>query len=194
MHPLHTHPIHLEKGFTAIELITTLAILSILTGLAAPSFTHLIERWRVKQTSEALQSTLTYARSEAIKRGGGITISRSTETSCTNASGNAGLWSCGWVVFADSNNNGTQDTDEEILQAITPGKDVHIQLTDAGSINLSDSILVDRWGQLTNNASANFAFRLKPEGRDNTSASAISLCISSTGRIKHQDSGVTPCT
>lgn len=54
--------------------MVTIAILAILAALAAPSFSPIIERYRTRQVAENLQSTLYYARSEAIKRGSGITI------------------------------------------------------------------------------------------------------------------------
>ena len=53
-------------GFTMIELMTVVAIMAILLALAGPSFTPLIERWRVRDSAETLTSTLYYARSEAI--------------------------------------------------------------------------------------------------------------------------------
>src|SRR2546427_6401346 len=36
-------------------------------SLAAPSFTPLMERWRVRQVAEDLQATIYFARSEALK-------------------------------------------------------------------------------------------------------------------------------
>ncbi len=61
-----------HQGFTTIELMMVVAIMAILVALAGPSFAPLIERWRVRDAAESLTSTLYYARSEAIKRGGRI--------------------------------------------------------------------------------------------------------------------------
>lgn len=58
-----------SAGFTAIELMVVVSIVSILAALAAPSFALLIENWHVRESAEQVQSTLAFARSEAIKRG-----------------------------------------------------------------------------------------------------------------------------
>jgi len=67
-------------GMSAIELLTVLSILSLLMALAVPGFQSLIERWRVQQAVEAMKSTLYYARSEAVKRGGRIGIQKTPTT------------------------------------------------------------------------------------------------------------------
>ena len=84
---------HSEQGFTMIELMVVVSILAILTAIAAPSFKGLIESWRVKQEVEGLQSAIFYARSEAIKRGGGVVLQKIANTTdgCTLASSNAAL-------------------------------------------------------------------------------------------------------
>ncbi len=159
-----------------IELMVVIAIVAVLAALAAPSFNPLIERWRVRQAVDALQSALYYTRSEAIKRGGNITIRKepSGANGCPLASG-AGDWDCGWFVFVDTNDNGAQDAGEEILQRYATPLNVEV----ARSATAAD-IRFDRWGR----ANAPFGFSLVPKGKSTSDPSARGLCMSSGGRIK----------
>lgn len=192
---------HFSRGFTAIELMVTVAILAVLAGLAAPSFNPIIERWRVRQVSEELQSTLYFARSEAVKRGGGIAILRNTSTDgCTISDTDTDAWNCGWLVFVDKNSDGVKDSGEEVLQQTPPPHHIKVKLTSINSSTGQDSgsltkpVQVDRWGQLTSNSVSFFAFRLTPLDSSNAEASASSLCVSGSGRIKRMNSSTVACT
>jgi len=57
-----------SKGFTIIELMITVVVLSVLAALAAPSFLSIIEKRRLVGATDNLASLLQYARSEAIKQ------------------------------------------------------------------------------------------------------------------------------
>ncbi|ACY31801.1 prepilin-type N-terminal cleavage/methylation domain-containing protein [Comamonas thiooxydans] len=174
--------------------MVTVAILAVLAGLAAPSFNPIIERWRVRQVSEELQSTFYFARSEAIKRGGNVTILRSDDGGgCTAVGTDTSLWSCGWIVFADLDNDGEQDSGEDTLQTAPAPNKVNVQFTNTSDAKLTDPIKVDRWGRFSStNAAIDFAFRLTP--KSGSAASASSICVSSSGRIKRLDSATGSCS
>ncbi|GAB2489221.1 Tfp pilus assembly protein FimT/FimU [Comamonas humi] len=163
-------------GFTAIELMVVVAIVAILAALAGPSFKPLMERWRVRQVTEELQAMLYYARSEAIKRGGNITIAKAS-----------GGWSGGWQVSS----GGTT-----LQQAAAPNQ-VDIQLADGSDSELSGAISVDRWGQLTGTGDSGTAstlvFRLMPKGTDTSNAGAAALCVRPGGRIQRLSQGSSTC-
>ncbi|MCQ8876531.1 GspH/FimT family pseudopilin [Pseudoalteromonas shioyasakiensis] len=55
-------------GFTLLEVLITITIISILTAVAAPSFIDFIKRDRLVTSSNQLHSVYKLARSEAIKR------------------------------------------------------------------------------------------------------------------------------
>lgn len=166
-----------QRGFTMIELMVVVSILATLTALAAPSFTPLIERWRVRQSVEEMTSTLYFARSEAVKRGGGIVIRKiPNSATCTRASTNA-AWGCGWIVFSDTNRNGAQDVGEPTLQTSPRPSNTDIELPgNGGTIN------VDRWGAF-NGLSAT-AVNLMPANKTISDPSSAAICVSSGGRIR----------
>lgn len=153
-----------------IELMVVVAIMGILAALAAPSFTPLIERWRVRSAAENLTSTIYYARSEAIKSGGGITIDAT------------GGWDTGWKVTHTQN---ATTTDRQV--SAPPSKITMVQS------NSKVKLYADRWGMLseTNGGAptVGMSILIHPTGKTTTDANAIRLCISGGGRIAQTKQG-----
>ncbi|MDP9603467.1 UNVERIFIED_ORG: type IV fimbrial biogenesis protein FimT [Variovorax paradoxus] len=59
---------HAPSGFTLIELMVTIVLLSVLAMLAMPSFTTWINNNKVRTVSDSLQNGLRFAQSEALRR------------------------------------------------------------------------------------------------------------------------------
>ncbi|MBY4675836.1 GspH/FimT family pseudopilin [Marinobacterium arenosum] len=70
-----------SAGFTAVELLVSLTVITLLVGVALPSFSDYIDRSRLQSAAETIASDLYLARSEAVMRGvsGNITVSFSTD-------------------------------------------------------------------------------------------------------------------
>ncbi|MDP3813571.1 GspH/FimT family pseudopilin [Pseudomonas sp.] len=58
-----------QKGFTLIELMVTLAVMAILLGIAAPSFSQMLRDNRAASELNVFVSMFNFARSEAASRG-----------------------------------------------------------------------------------------------------------------------------
>lgn len=174
-------------GFTTIELMVVVSIVAVLAALAGPSFLLMIESWRVRDATESLRSTLMLARSEAIKRGGLVTIEKlpNNTNGCTTASSNQD-WDCGWIICQDTNSNGTCNASEPVLQRIdTPGK-VLVTRTGGGA-----SIKLNRWGLVDGTW---LGFSLVPYDKTTTHPGARGVCMSSGGRIRILLPEAIPCT
>ena len=102
------------RGLTLIELMVTISILAILMALAVPSFQSMIASSNLATATNDLANTLAQARSNAIRRGGRVTVCKSANgTQCATS----GDWEQGWIVFNDITKSGTSanvDTGETI--------------------------------------------------------------------------------
>lgn len=175
-----------QSGFTAIELLVVLVIVSVLVALAAPSFNGLMERWRVRAAVEELQSTLYFARSEAIRQAKDIKITKNGNGGGCSTAGSRHQWGCGWQVMSPSGST---------LQQTNAPTRIEIELSDdaSGSAASDETILVNRWGQFSNGSSNTLAFRLWPAGTSSTHTTAAALCLQPSGQLKRLSTGDGAC-
>ena len=176
-------------GFTLVELLVVIAVLGLLTSLAAPGMSSYLARRSVSAASSTLAADLRYARSEAVKRSGYVTVCRSTDgTSCAGAGGS---WSGGWIVFTDSDGlgNGSVGGNDAVLR-------VQPKLVGVGS--LQNATLASTRGH--------FAYQPIGIGIAQSDTLVVSpevgsvvanrqlMCISSQGRALVRPMGATACS
>ncbi|MES2786505.1 MAG: GspH/FimT family pseudopilin [Pseudomonadota bacterium] len=146
--PAPTRHLDRNRGFTLIELLLSLAISGVLLAIALPSLGSVMSSQRLNTASADFFSALLLARSEAIKRGSNVTVCKSADgVACARDGG----WEQGWLVFADTDENGLRGTTETtILQAAA--LDGKVRLT--GNLNVSRYITFTAAGstQLTSGA------------------------------------------
>jgi len=95
-----------------VELMVTLALVAITTGIAGPPLYNLTLDNRRADNVNELVSELQYARSEAITRNSDVVVCPSTGgTKCE-----ATTWQSGWLIFADPNGNAAVDKGETVLK------------------------------------------------------------------------------
>ena len=74
-----------EKGFTLVELLITIVVISVLLATGVPAFLDFIKNNRLTAQTNELVSAIQLARSEAVKRGTNtIVCASSNGTSCSD--------------------------------------------------------------------------------------------------------------
>jgi len=116
------HRAGIQVGFTLTELVIVIALAAILVSIASPSLVRVMQINRIATQTTLFVGDLQYARSEAIRQGGTVTLCPSSNgSSCTG-----GLaWQGGWLIFSDPNANRAFDSGEMLIrhQAAWTGTD-----------------------------------------------------------------------
>jgi type IV fimbrial biogenesis protein FimT len=186
------------RGLTLVELLVTLAIAAILVTLAAPSFTRLIQSTKISGNVNTFMSDLRFARSEAVRRGGAVTMCRSSNPEAITASGptcgtgSSPGWESGWIIFVDQDNDGTRDynaapnLDDTILRVQGP-------ITNIDSIAEGGAATAFRFtanGRLLNLSSAT---QIQFGGAEYANSVQRVLCVNLGGRARIAGDGTTSC-
>ena len=158
----------------------TVAMLAILLGLAAPSLRHLQLRWELLQTAHLLESSLSLARSEAVRRAGKVAV-RKSDVLCKPVLAET-QWSCGWVVFNDLNGDGQQTDNEETLQTIDLSGHTQVEASWSSGV-----LRLNRYGGVLQGGSQHFVMT-----HADLSGLRRTLCFHQTGRLRLQEGGA--CT
>lgn len=101
-----------NRGYTLVELLVAMGLMTVLMAWATPSLTEVVHTSRVRTGADALNHSLSLARSEAVKRNTHVIMCRSLDGRVCSAQ--AG-WEQGWIVFPDPNGDGQPESEAQIL-------------------------------------------------------------------------------
>ncbi|BCS98503.1 hypothetical protein DSLASN_41350 [Desulfoluna limicola] len=90
------------NGFTLLELMVAVAIITIVSGLAIPEFSRWVEKQRLAGDARHVHGLFQEARSRAILTGSSVVVNFST------GKGESGTY----LAFIDVNGNESQDSEE----------------------------------------------------------------------------------
>jgi len=101
-----------SRGYTLIELMTTVALVGVLATIGVPALSHTVDGQRIGSTSRNLAASLALARHTAISQRYPVLVESMGDN-----------WEAGWTVYIDANSNGALDPGERELlkQAEAPG-------------------------------------------------------------------------
>lgn len=159
------------RGFTLVELLVVMAIVTILFLVATPNYDSVVVGSRVDKQRYSVATAVALARSEAVKRGEAIRLclgSSGSGTGCgTTDSGNT-RWNAGWRVAIPG---------ATTLQR-TETNDARVDV----DYSCGDYLEFDGTGARTSSGSSECTFSVTDSATGTTYTS--SLRISASGRVR----------
>jgi type IV fimbrial biogenesis protein FimT len=111
--------------------------------MAAPSFSAFIKNNRLTTQINALSAAINLTRSEAIKRADEVILCASSNQSTCNGTG----WEEGWIIYSDTNDNGSIESSEIISvhdaipesMTLERNNDLNVVIEPTGYANASEA-------------------------------------------------------
>jgi len=166
-----------ETGFSLIELLVTVALLSILLALGVPAFNELIASTKLTSATNTLIGHLQYARAEAIKRGRGLVGVGPYKSDTAWLDDDS--WEGGYMVAAADN---ASTSNLRVLR--------RVDKTDLASLTITSSIKAAIYFESDGsvNAVTNTTLRICSK---NDPTKKRKVVISSMGRVRASDQDFT---
>lgn len=159
------------SGFTLLELMVALVVVSILLTVGLPGFSASVRQNCTITAANTMLTVLTAARSEALKRDRNVGICKSKDgVAC--ATGSAVTWDSGYLMYVDADGDREKDAAEVVIRAEIP---LSTCTTITGAGNFINRVTYNGLGK----ASSNSNFRVVANDSDRHQRRVV---ISPSGR------------
>ncbi|MEE2731118.1 MAG: GspH/FimT family pseudopilin [Pseudomonadota bacterium] len=156
------------KGFTIVELMITMIIAALLLGFATPSFVDLMEKNRVRTTSQQLVELLRLSRLIAVEHRNLVSVCGSSDSAnCDND----------WTSSILSVKRGEDGAADEIMASLNVSEKVAISKTNNNANNPNIDFRVSGWTPWDQTT-----FTLCPV--DGKQKNAYQVTVSGSGKVK----------
>ena len=149
-------PVRVEKGFTIIELVVTVAILAILTAWGLPSLRRFVLDNSISNTKSELLASLNYARAQAIAQHTTVMLCKTANPTATTPScdttSTAG-YEEGWVVCTAASSTATTCT--TTLKSVSAPTKMSSSITVRADNGLSSQVFFSSRGFVSNLSGTN---------------------------------------
>ena len=185
-------------GFTLIELTATLAIAAILITEAVPSFGWLLQSTAMAGGVNSFLADMRFARSESIRRGGGVVMCRSdapeaVSPTCGTGAGPANSgWASGWIIFHNIDpvaSGGNMAEGDSLLRVQAAARGLN-SVTEIGTSGSTQFRFASTGRMLGLGEPVTVAFGASPAW---TSAAQRTVCIGLGGYARLAGDGAASC-
>ena len=154
-----------SSGFSLTELMVCLAMLALLTNMAAPVWQPMVARSQLEVTRDALMNDVQTARVQALQLGIALKLARMQGCTWSGSDGND--WSCGWLLQR-------QDT-QEVLRTHAIHAPLQLRMANAKELSIGArgelGYVGTRWNLRSHGAATELQYV---------------VCLNSAGRLRWQ--------
>ncbi len=162
-----------KKGFTLIEIMVTIAVASVLLAAGVPSLNSLYETTRAEQAVKQIQSTIDFARNQAMSYNLIVSLCPASKKGCGKK------WQAGMQVFVQRRSGGKADAGK------SSQKNKKVVLRNIGAFNSKDQIKL-KYNQLQFYPDGRVAFLSKGVADNETSRTRLVYCPSNRANENSQ--------
>jgi type IV fimbrial biogenesis protein FimT len=167
---------HPARGFTLLECVIVIAIAVLLLRAAAPGFGRVQAARALAAQAGEFMAALRFARSEAVARGGVVTVC-AADTAAPPAAprcrpAGPADWRGGWLVFADAGARGRLEAGDRLLR-------VQQAFGHTGGVAGTRGFVSFNAGGFSPDAASHYRFQPEPSADP---PPALLVCVSKQGR------------
>ncbi len=169
----------IHRGFTIVELLVTVALISILISIAAPSFVTFQRNAELTSFTNSMMAAINSARGEAMKRGRYAMVMPADDSN----------WSSGWKVFVDVDRSQAYEAANDILVLSREAPPSYLIISANGSASDSPPYMMFDASGYSKKKDGSFGALTFSVVRNDVDSASVSnetrrVIISSTGRVR----------